>query len=160
MVPAAFVLNSLMVVVLQIPLSRGADDIRTAARMGARSGGVMFLGCALMGLAALAAPGYGPVVVLAGIVALTLGELWMSSATWGLSYGLSPTGRADQMSVFTLGAIIVRTVGPGVVAAAVGRPGTAGWLALGAVMAVAGALVVPVSTRAARRLAPPPLRPV
>lgn len=151
-IPAAFLLNTAMTVALQVRLSKGADDVSSAGRVGARAGGMFLLGSALVGVAVWGEPSWPVLVaVFAGVVVLTLGELWASTATWGLSYGLSPTGRADQIGLFSLGGILMRTVAPSLVAASVLNLGYLGWVLMGLVMGVAGLLLVPAAAAAEER---------
>ncbi len=150
-IPASFLLNTAMTVALQVRLSKGADDVRSASRIGARAGCLFLLGSALVGVAVWGSSWPVLLVVFVGVVVLTFGELWASTATWSLSYGLSATGRADQIGLFSLGGILMRTVAPSLVAASVLNLGYFGWVLLGLVMGLAGLLLIPASRAAEER---------
>jgi MFS family permease len=150
-IPAAFLLNTVMTVALQVRLSKGAADVRSASLIGARAGGLLLIGSALVGVAAWGTSWPVLPVVFAGVAVLTLGELWASTATWGLSYGLSPTGRADQIGLFSMGGILMRTVSPSLVAASVLNLGYFGWVLIGLLMGVAGLMLIPATAAAAER---------
>ncbi|GLX97197.1 MFS transporter [Herbidospora sp. NBRC 101105] len=152
-VAVAFLLNALMTVAFQVRAARGADDIGAAARLCRRAGAVLFLGAVLLGAAGYSAGLAGAALVLAGAAVVTLGELWTSAGTWGLSFGLSPSGRADELSLFGLGQIVVKVAGPSIVSFAVLHLSFGGWLLLGFLMAVSGVLLVPAA-QAARALVP------
>jgi hypothetical protein len=151
-IPAAFLLNTAMTVALQVRMSRSGDGVRSASRIGARAGGLFLIGSALVGVAVWGSSWPVLLVVFAGVVMLTLGELWASTATWGLSYGLSPTGRADQIGLFSLGGILMRTVAPSLVAVSVLNLGYLGWILMGLLMGVAGLLLIPAATAAEERI--------
>jgi dipeptide/tripeptide permease len=81
-------------------------------------------------------------VVVLGVVALTVAELWYSAASFELSFGLAPEHAQGQYSgLFAIGQGMSNAIGPpvlGVVCVGWGEPG---WLAMGAVFLAAGQLV-------------------
>jgi MFS family permease len=113
------------------------------------------ISCGVFG-AASAFSACGVVVVL-GLAALIhlLGELWESSASWGILFELAPDDAQGQyQGAVVMGRHAAGMVGPTALALAVGR-GTSGWLLLGCVFGACRAVVprvlrerVPVERRA------------
>lgn len=142
------IVNTVLAVALQVRASRGADTATGAAER-LRVGGLALAACCL--LLSLAPPlPAGPAVALlvVGMVALTGGELFQSAGGWGLSYELAREGeQAAYMSVFWLGVSIQQIVAP-VLIAAVLVAGASAWVALGALLALAGLSVPAIARRA------------
>lgn len=138
-VSVLFAVNTGLVVLLQIPVSRFADGLRRAGRMVRWAGAVLALGS--LGFAAAGAcrgwPSIGWLVL--AVIALSLGEVIASTAGWELSIALAPAQRRGRyLSVFNLGLSAERVLGPLVVTGALIGLGTAGWAAAAAVFLGAG----------------------
>lgn len=134
--------NTALVVCLQVRVSRGVDNNAAAGRVARRAGAAFLLASALIALAG-GAPGWvAVVVVVLGVVALTVGELWYTAASFELSFGLAPEHAQGQYSgLFAIGQGLSNAIGPpmlGVVCIAWGEPG---WFALGALFLVAGQVI-------------------
>ncbi|MFC4591379.1 MFS transporter [Sphaerisporangium corydalis] len=146
--------NAVLVVVLQVRMTRGTEDANGASRALRRSGWLLL---ACTGLLAAthenmaAAPwSLGALLVLATL-ALTFAEMWQASGSWGLSLLLSPAAsRARFLAVFNLGFSAMDVCGAFVLAALVLPAGPAGWLALGVLLALAGLATPPVARWAER----------
>ena len=148
------VVNTLVVVTVQVRLSRGADDLGRAARCQRRSGLALAACCLLVAVTSGVGSGAAAVLVLLAAAVLTLGEVWQQVGAWGLSYALSPADRqAFYLSVYNVGLAGAAIVGPTLVTAAVFRAGALGWAVLAAAFALTGAAVVIAAGRAA-----PPVR--
>ncbi len=138
-VSVLFTLNTALVVVLQIPVSRFADGLRRAGRLLACSGAVL----AVAGLCFAAAGGTGGWVAVtwlaAAVLALSLGEVMATSACWDLSITLAPpAARGRYLAVFNLGLSAERVLGPIAVTGLLLTAGTTGWLTAAAVFLLAG----------------------
>jgi MFS family permease len=138
-VSVLFTLNTALVVVLQIPVSRFADGLRRTSRLMAGAGAVL----AVAGLCFAAAGGAGGWVAVgwlgAAVVALSLGEVMANSAGWELSIALAPAEvRGRYLAVFNLGLSAERVLGPIVVTGLLLSAGTAGWIGAAAVFLLAG----------------------
>lgn len=161
-VAATGVVNTAVVVALQVPLSRGAGRVRQAAWMTAASGVAVAVACALV--AAAAAPGAVAACALLGLgtLALSLGEVWQTAGGNGLSYGLAPDGTSGEYQGFySMGQGVALAAGPSVMSCTVLRVGVSGWLAVGAMLAGCGLLaplLVSRRSRAGGRI-PAPRRP-
>ncbi len=135
-----FSLNCVLVVVLQVPVSR---RVRTDADLG-RAMWQCGLGLAVatVVLAYTDRPGAVLAVLLLLVVCVveTGGELAHSVAGWGLSIGLAPTdARGRYLSVWSLGFDIQQVAGPFLMTLIVVRHAPAAWLALAAVFVTTGA---------------------
>ncbi|HEY9390960.1 MAG TPA: MFS transporter [Mycobacteriales bacterium] len=145
LVSVLLVVNTVLTVLLQVPLSRGADGLVGGVRTIRRSGVALALACVLLGLASGRSSGWAAGLLVAGAVVLTVGELWQSAGGWGLSYDLAPTDRYGQyQGVYALGNGIRDTFGPATVTALALVVGLPGWLLLAAGFAVVGLAMAPL----------------
>ncbi|TQS42957.1 MFS transporter [Cryptosporangium phraense] len=149
--PAALVgvlvaLNTVLAVVLQVRLSGGAESVPGAARAGRLGALVLVPACLLLGSAASAGAAIAVALLVAGVVLLTLGELWTGAASWGLSYGLAPDALMGQyQGVFSLGVSVEGIVGPILATSVVLGWGMPGWAIVGGIFLVLGLLIGPVA---------------
>ncbi len=160
-VGAALVVNTAMVALLQVRLSRGSDDLRRAARMCRWSGLLLGAACVAYALAAGTPAWASVVIVLAAAAVQTLAEIYFSVGTMALSYDLVPAeGGGAHHGVFQVGYIAAMLLSPLVITNTALRVGVAGWLVLTVLFAVSGALMVPVGRWALRRSAREAAEPV
>ncbi|MFE0878083.1 MFS transporter [Streptomyces smyrnaeus] len=153
MVSVLFAVNTGLVVLMQIPVSRLADGLRRTSRLFAVAGGAMAV-CALCFATAGGADGWYAIGWLtAAVVALTLGEVLANSAAWELSIALAPEeSRGRYLSVFNMGLSTERIVGPLVVTGALLASGTAGWVVAAVVFLGAGMAAERVALGAGTRI--------
>lgn len=162
-ISAVIMANTVLVVLLQVPFSRGTGEVPAAAAAVRRSGWVLWAGWAVIACTAFAtSPALAFALLVVGMVLHTAGELWHSAGSYGLSYELAPAGsHGEYQGFFSLGRGATAALAPMVVTTvcladgARWRPVT-GWLLLGLVVAAAAA-AVPSATRAAARRAEAPL---
>jgi Major Facilitator Superfamily len=131
-VAGVFLLSTLLVVTLQVRASRGTDTVPGAARGVRRSGALLLAAClVLASTGALPAP--AAIIVLgAGSVLLTLGEVLQQAGGWSLSYGLAPEDRqGEYLGAFAMGTRIYDSLGPVVVTSLILGLGQLGWALLG-----------------------------
>ncbi|MER6738520.1 MFS transporter [Streptomyces puniciscabiei] len=151
LVPLLLVANTVVVVLFQVPASRGADTVRGAARLARRSGVWLAAACAVAATAAYgnaltASVGLGVAVLL-----FTMAELQQSASGWGLSHGLAPDhAQGEYLGTFQLHMVAQGVLGPGIVSAAALSWGAWGWAAVAAVVLVAGLVIVPLAAAAER----------
>jgi hypothetical protein len=151
-VSAILVLNTAMVVFLQVRASRGTEDPRYAARVCRRAGVLLAAACAAYGLAHGLPAAAAVVVLLAGGAIHTLAELVSSAAGWALSYDLADqSAHGIYQGIFNSGLSFGLLLAPLAVTTTAIRYGLPGWLALGGVFAVAGAALVPATCWAVSR---------
>lgn len=149
--------NTAMVVVLQVRLTRPTEKPDGAQRVLRWTGWLLLLFCALLALTEVDLPGGElstvAVLVLAAVT-LTFAEMWQASGAWALSLALSPeSARGRYLAVFNLGPSLLDIVGALLLTAWVLAAGGIGWLVLGVVLAAAGQLAGPVARWAERERA-------
>lgn len=147
-------LNAAIVVLLQVRASRGIESAEVGARAFARAGAAFALA-----FLAIGASGFGDALVaslllLAGLLVLTLGELWASAAEWALRFELAdPRAQGRYGGVFALGESISDLTGPVLVTTLTSTFLFGGWIALAVLVLVLGAAMLP-AVRWAERTAP------
>ncbi|MEU9304382.1 MFS transporter [Streptomyces sp. NPDC048269] len=141
MVPAFLVINTVLVVVLQLRVSAMVQGPRQAAGAVAVYGLTMFAGCALLATATGGGAAAASAALLASAVLVTAAELMRSVSSWELAVSLAPKeARASYLGVAGTAQSVQKSAGPLLLTGAVMTAGPAGWLALGA--AVAGLSLV------------------
>ena len=131
-VAGTFLVSTLLVVTLQVRASRGTDTVHGAARAVRRSGALLLAAClVLASTRALPAPA-ATIVLGAGAVLLTLGEVLQQAGGWSLSYGLAPEDRqGEYLGAFAMGTRIYDSLGPILVTSLILGLGQLGWALLG-----------------------------
>lgn len=149
LIAAIFMLNMLLVAVGQVWASRGADDVGGAARVQTRAGMFLVLACATFAVTQYTTAAMTLVVLVIGAIVLTLGELYASASSWGLSYGLAPAeARGQYLATFALGRQLAWVVAPGAMTVLVIETSSIGWLILAVPFIIASLLSAPTATRA------------
>jgi hypothetical protein len=155
-----FTLNSLLVVVLQVPFSRRAHTVAQGGAALRRSGFALLATCAMLALVQglPAAPAVALLVVI-GVVEC-VAELEEASGGWAVSLRLSPDhARGRYLGVWALGFSVHEIAGPAVMGVVVARGGGVGIVAFGTVVAAAG-VVASLLARHAVEPAPQRVGPV
>ncbi|WP_166375929.1 MFS transporter [Aeromicrobium phragmitis] len=158
-VPAALVspllvLNTVVVVTLQVRLSRGTDDPVVAGRLMARAGWLM--GIASLAWAAVAQAPLLVAVVIAVIAASvhSVAEVIGSAAGWGLGYAFADHEQMGAYQGVLNGCMSVSSmIAPAVVTVLAVEGGARGWAALAALFVLAGVLTRRLATRTAPQAA-------
>jgi hypothetical protein len=134
-------INTALVVVFQVRLSRDAKTPRGGARSIGRAGLVLAAAMVLYSVAAGRGELEAVVILLAAVLVHSLGELLQSAGAFGVSYGLAVEGAlGEYLGVYGLSLGLCRALAPGVLAATVLAHGQIGWIALAAAMALSGLL--------------------
>ncbi|MEU9532648.1 MULTISPECIES: MFS transporter [Streptomyces] len=150
LVPAFLVINTVLVVLLQLAVSRRVDGPRGAVRAVALYGVLLFVTCALLAASTGCGTWTAAAVLLAAAVLVTMAELMRSVSSWELAVLLAPPDeRAAYLGVAGMSQSIQKSAGPPLLTGVVMAAGPAGWLALGAAVAV---LAVAQRRGCARRL--------
>ncbi|HEY0641147.1 MAG TPA: MFS transporter [Pseudonocardiaceae bacterium] len=122
LVSAILVLNTALVVLVQVRAARGAATTRQARGLNLRGSFALAGSCLLFGLAAAAPTELAVALLLTGVVVLTFGEMWTSAAAWTFAFGLTRDGRHGRyQAAFALGTAL----------GSLGGPAVAVWLAAG-----------------------------
>jgi hypothetical protein len=113
-----------------------ALGLRGAAR-GVRRSGALLLAACLVLASTRALPAPAAIIVLgAGSVLLTLGEVLQQAGGWSLSYGLAPEDRqGEYLGAFAMGTRIYDSLGPILVTSLILGLGQLGWALLGLMFA-------------------------
>ncbi|MCO1596073.1 MFS transporter [Micromonospora sp. RHAY321] len=151
MISALTLVNTVLVVLLQVRAARSAVTLPGAARASRRAGVAIALACVLF-----AASGALPTAAAIGLLCCgslvhVIGELWHSAAGWGISFGLAPADAQGQyQGTYGMGYELGKMLAPVVVTSLALGWGVPGWLLLGGLFLLLGALVPPVVRWAGR----------
>lgn len=147
------VLNTILVILLQVPFTRGTET-RAGGVRALRWASLSLAGCAVVIAFADRFDSVGATVLLvAGMVLLTFGELLQVAGGLSVSYDLAPRERqGEYLAVFWLGVAAMYMVGPVLITVGVVEQGSYGWLALAAVVLVAGFFVRPAVEAASAQI--------
>ncbi|GHJ42883.1 MFS transporter [Catellatospora sp. TT07R-123] len=153
---ALMISNTVLVIVLQVRLSRGADTVGGSAQLSRRAGFALLGGCLLWGLSSGRPALPTAILLFAGMLLITLGEIYCSAANWGLSYALAPEhAQGEYLGAWSLAVQFMQALGPVLFAMPLLGLGLPAWLGIGALFAVAGLATVPLSAWSQQRLAVP-----
>lgn len=134
-IPAVMVINTLMCVFLQMPVSARVAGARPAARAACWYGVALFAGCALIAGSGHGGPAGAAVMLLLAAVVVTGAELVRSLVSWELAVSLAPAdAQASYLGVAGMAQAIERSAGPVALSTVVLASGPVGWLGLGAVV--------------------------
>ncbi|MFF7636980.1 MFS transporter [Kitasatospora sp. NPDC008050] len=157
-VPAFLLLNTVLVVALQLRVSARAEGPRRAAGAVAVYGVTMLACCAVPATATGGGALPASLAMLGAAALVTLAELMRSVSSWELAVRLAPPqARASYLGVAGMSQSVQKSVGPLLLTGAVMTAGPAGWLALGT--AVAGLGLVQRRACLRRLAAPSPAAP-
>jgi Major Facilitator Superfamily len=153
-VSAFVIINTLLVVLLQVRVGKKVQTIRQGGAAFRRAGVIFLVSCSAMGLAA-GLPAWGALLLLGGAVGLhTLGELWQSSGMFALDFGLAPPHAQGQyQGLVGMGNFAGQALSPLVLVGLVLSGGRVGFVLLGAWFALLG-LTAPAVARWGERTRP------
>ncbi|MEO6142609.1 MAG: MFS transporter [Dermatophilaceae bacterium] len=151
LVAITLMINTVSVALLQVRLTRGIDLVVPSSRAMARSGLWIAGGFALVAFAS-GQPAWMAIVLLcAGALVHVVGEMIGSAGQWGVQMGLAPRERQGQYQGFAgVGFSLSHMAAPTLITLLCIEWGRPGWFVLGGVIALASALMVPVSAWALR----------
>ncbi|WP_327368048.1 MFS transporter [Streptomyces sp. NBC_01217] len=136
LVPAFLIINTVMVVVLQISVSARAEGPHRATRAVLLYGAMVFTCCGFLAAATRGGTWVATAVLLAAALVVTLAELMRSVSSWELAVLLAPPdARAEYLGVAGMSQSIQKSAGPPLLTGVVMAAGPAGWLVLGALVA-------------------------
>ena len=132
LIPGFLVINTVMVVLLQMPVSNRVVGARPAARAVAWYGVALLGCCALVAVSGHGGAAVASIALLAAAVVLTVAELVRSVVSWELATSLAPAdAQASYLGVAGMAQGIQRSAGSVVLTDAVLAAGPVGWLGLG-----------------------------
>lgn len=150
LVAAVLILNTVIVVLFQVPLSRGTHDLRTAGRVSAIAAWLMAAACLVYASAAGLPAGFAIAVVLLAALAHAFAEVLSQAGGWGLSFELADPVRAGTyQGVFSMGYSLGAMVSPLFVTSTALTFGLGGWAILAGVFLLSGLGTWLIARRAA-----------
>jgi MFS family permease len=93
---AIFVVNTVMIVLLQVPLARPVQSVRDGARAATTAAACLIACCAALAVASFTPVAAAIGLLVLAVVMLTLGEITQNAASWAVSFGLSPPDRRQS----------------------------------------------------------------
>lgn len=151
LVPAFLVLNTVLVVVLQLRVSAWAQGPSGAVKSLAWYGVTLLASCLLMAASTGRGAWAASAALLAAGALVTFAELLRSVSSWELAVSLAPPqARASYLGVAGMSQSVQKSAGPLLLTGVVMTAGPVGWIGLGAVVTALGAVQ---RRSAARRLA-------
>ncbi|MEU9033423.1 MFS transporter [Streptomyces sp. NPDC048352] len=145
LVSGLLILDTVLVLLFQVTVSRGAATPAGAARMLRWAGWALGASCLVFAVSG----GHGALLdsaaLLGGALVLVLGELYQASASRGLSFGLAPAARqGEYQAVFSLGRGLQQFAGPWLMTSLVVGAAATGWLVLAALFVLLGFAAPPL----------------
>ncbi|MFT2815389.1 MFS transporter [Leifsonia sp. A12D58] len=154
LVSILLIVNTVIVIIFQIPLSRGTHDLRKAGKVVTIAGVLMALACVAYALSA--GVSMVPAIALLVVAAIVhaFAEVWSQAGTWGLSFELADEANAGAyQGVFSMGFGVGAMAAPFVVAGTALAFGMPGWIALAAIFLAAALGISAIARRAAAPVA-------
>lgn len=151
LVAVTLMINTICVALFQVRLTRGIDLVGPSSRAMARSGLWIAGGFALIAFAGGQPTWVAVTLLCAGTLVHVVGEMLGSGGQWGVQMGLAPRERQGQYQGFAgMGFSLSHMVAPTLITLLCIEWGRPGWFVLGALIALASALMVPASAWALR----------
>jgi MFS family permease len=153
-VSAFVIINTVLVVLFQVRIGKTVQTIKQGGAAIRRAGVVFLVSCSAMGLAT-GIPGWAALLLLAAAAVLhTYGELWASSGTYALDFGLAPEHAQGQyQGLVGMGNGAGQALSPFVLIGLVLASGRLGFVLLGAWFTLLG-LAAPAVARWGERTRP------
>jgi MFS family permease len=147
LVSITFVINTVLVMALQIRASKSVVDTESGARIVRRAGFVFVVSCTIFGLATGAESWIAVIMLVAAITVHSLGEVWQAAGIFELGYGLAyDYAQGEYQGVFNLVSGLARATAPVIVTSMCLVLGRIGWIELGCIL-LGGSLLAPVTAR-------------
>ncbi|MFF5291402.1 MFS transporter [Paractinoplanes globisporus] len=145
LISAALVVNTAGCVLLQVRAARGIDGVPAGARIARHGAALIGVACVLFGLTAgLPSWAVGLIVLLAAVVHV-LGELWLSTGSWAIVFGLAPeTAQGQYQGTYFAGRQAGDMIAPLLITFCVLGLHTAGWFALAVLFVIGGRAYRPI----------------
>lgn len=149
LISVVLVINTVSVILLQVPFSRGTDDSRRAGKIVLRSGVLMAVACGLYAMAG-GLPVIAAIAFLCGAALLhSFAEILSQAGAWGLSFELADPRRAGAyQGMFGMGTALGAMLAPLVMTITVVEHGALGWAVLGAVFLASAAGIALIARKA------------
>jgi hypothetical protein len=141
------IINTAVVVFLQVRVSRGSESPDGGARAMRRAGLLLASCCLLLATAQGRSTLVAVSIVLAAAVVHVFGEMLQGAGQWSVSFGLAPDHAQGQyQGLFAMSMQLGTVATPGVATLLLTTLGWVGWLVLAVPLALAG-LAAPAAVR-------------
>jgi hypothetical protein len=132
--------NTGLIVLLQVQVSRRFTGLVRAARAFRLGGATLGVSFVLFGLAALGGgPAWASLWLFAAIIVASVAELLTLAGAFGVSFGLAPPHAVGEyQGLWNVGSGASLAIGPGLLTVVCLRGGTPGWIGLGIAVAFVG----------------------
>lgn len=159
MISAAVILNTVLVVSLQMRFAAMASGYEAAVRACLLSGGALALATVLFSASGSSNTVLAIIALLLGVATLSVAEVVFSAAGWTLSYALADQRRLGAyQGVFSFGTSLGVMAAPLILTFTVVNQGLGGWLQLGTgFLGLAAAMFFILRHRSFRRAGTPDL---
>ncbi|ARF59621.1 MFS transporter [Streptomyces gilvosporeus] len=150
-VSGVMLVNTALVVLFQVRMSRTVDTARAGGIAFRRAGYAFLAACVLLSVLPGLPAWLTLTLLAAAVVAHTAGELWQVAGGFELSFALAPAHAVGQyQGLFGMGSGLGVAIGPVVLITLCVEWGMPGWWLVGALFAVTG-LLTPAAVRWAER---------
>jgi MFS family permease len=138
-VSVLFVINTVLVTILQIRLSRGTGDLMVSVKKFRLGTAYLLASCLIYSASAHLDIWLSATILAVGMVVHTLGELLAAAGSWSIGFELAVEKHMGQyQGVYSLGWGLGGTFGPLYITAMVVGLGALGWAIMGLVFLLAG----------------------
>jgi predicted MFS family arabinose efflux permease len=138
-VSVLFVINTVLVTVLQIRLSRGTGDLLVSVKKFRLGTAYLLVSCLVYSTSANLDVWLSATILGVGMVIHTVGELYAAAGSWSIGFELAVEKHMGQyQGVYSLGWGLGGTFGPLYITAMVVGLGAIGWAVMGVVFLLAG----------------------
>ncbi|MFF4567915.1 MFS transporter [Streptomyces sp. NPDC001435] len=150
LIAGLFLLNTMVILVLQVPIGRRYGPLRHAGRCVALAGALLAAACLLLGLSGAVTGWLAISVLVVAGSAHALGEILHATGSWAASFELAPQDAQGQyQGLFTTGIGASQVLGPFLVTALILPHGMVGWSFAAGFLGCAGFLMAVSIRRAA-----------
>ncbi|MGC4939694.1 MFS transporter [Kribbella sp. DT2] len=141
------VVNAASVILLQLRVARGTEQLAGAARAGRRAGLLLALACGVLAITDITSGWVTIALLITAALVHVLGEMLQSAGGWGISFELAPPGGQGQyQGAYAMGTQVGDLVAPVVLTVVAVSWGWPGWLLTATIFLLAGAFI-PVAVR-------------
>lgn len=142
MISVLLVINSVAVILLQVRVARGTEQLSGAARAGRRAGLLLAGACVVLALTDATSGAVTVGLLIVAALVHVLGEMLQSAGGWGISFELAPPGAQGQyQGAYAMGRQLGDLVAPLLLTTVAISWGWPGWLLVAALFLAAGLLI-------------------
>lgn len=147
-VSVLFVINTVLVTILQIRFSRGTSSVLESVKKFRLGTAYLLLSCLVYASAANLDLWVSATILALGMVTHTIGELYAAAGSWSIGFELASEKHMGQyQGVYSLGWGLGGTFGPLFVTTMVVGLGAAGWAVMGVIFLLSGLLMTALVRR-------------